>query len=311
MLDADETLTIAQLFILESKLENDYYPPRALSILHQIDRAITTSPEPVPDIEFSLVITDLPDEHTTETHSRHTFWALSRLLDDKNTWLMPDFGYWSWPLDLVGSYEQIRVEMAQNQLAWEDRIPKVLWRGALKTNKLRQTMYRATRGKDWADIKEVKWKNRTEVSADSGAISMVDHCNYQYLMHTEGRSYSGRGKYLLNCGSIVVMHKSEWIEPHQDVYVKSGVNQNIVEVERDFSDLERKMQQLLNDPKLAASIATNSQKKFRDRYLTPAAQTCYWRKLFRAWAEVGFRPEPFEIVNGKARLRGVPFETFV
>lgn len=174
-------------------------------------------------------------------------------------------------------------------------------------------MYQATRGKNWADIEEVKWQNRTEVSVGSAAsaISMVDHCNYQYLLHTEGRSYSGRGKYLLNCGSVVVMHKSERIEPHQDVHVKSGAERNIVEVERDFSDLERKMQQLLNQPELAEWIAKNSQKTFRDRYMTPAAQACYWRKLLHAWASVSFQPEPFEVVSGKARLRGVPFETFV
>lgn len=227
--------------------------------------------------------------------------------------LMPDFGYWSWPLELVGAYEQIRVEMVQNQLPWRERIPKVLWRGALKTNEIRKTMYRLTRNKDWADIKEVKWKNRTDVSASSAtsSISMADHCNYQYLLHTEGRSYSGRGKYLLNCGSTVIMHKSEWIEPHQDVYVKAGASQNVVEVERDFSDLEEKMQELLSKPKLAQTIAENNQKTFRDRYLTPAAQVCYWRKLFRRWADVSFKPEPFEVVNGKARLRGIPFETFV
>ncbi|KAL5452588.1 hypothetical protein PMIN07_008336 [Paraphaeosphaeria minitans] len=302
-----------KLYILDSKIDGEYVAPRALSILHQIDRAITTSPEPVPDIEFSVMITDLPDDATTESHANHTFWALSRLSDDKNTWLMPDFGYWSWPLDLVGSYEQIRVEMAQNQLAWKDRVPKVLWRGALKTNKVRQTMYQATRGKIWADIEEIKWQNRIEVSGGSAAsaISMVDHCKYQYLLHTKGRSYSGRGKYLLNCGSVVIMHKSEWIEPYQDVYVKTGAEQNIVEVERDFSDLEGKMQQLLHQPLLAESIAKNSQKTFRDRYMTPAAQACYWRKLFHAWAGVSFQPEPFEVVNGKTRLRGVPFETFV
>lgn len=225
---------------------------------------------------------------------------------------MPDFGYWSWPLDLVGSYEQIRVEIIQNQKPWEERIPKILWRGALKTNKVREAMYRVTRGKEWADVEEIKWKNRTEVSPGSvaSAVSMVDHCDYQYLMHTEGRSYSGRGKYLLNCGSVVVMHKSEWIEPHQDLYIKSGPEQNIVEVERNFSDLEEKMQRLLKEPQLAHQIATNSQKTFRDRYLTPVAQACYWRKLFRSWADVSFKPAPFETVNGKAKIRGVPFETF-
>ncbi|KAJ4292583.1 hypothetical protein N0V90_009246 [Kalmusia sp. IMI 367209] len=298
-----------KLFILESKLEDKYFPPRALSILHQIDRAITTSPEPVPDIEFSFVISDIPNR----AHAHHTLWALSRLPDDKETWLMPEFGYWFWPLDLVGAYEQIRTEMLQNKIAWEEKTPKVLWRGALKTNKLRGAMYQATRGKEWADIEEVKWKNRTEVSASStgSAVSMVDHCAYQYIMHTEGRSYSGRGKYLLNCGSVFIMHKNEWVEPHHDAMVASGPGQNIVEVERDFSDLEEVMKKLLMDPQLAQSIAMNGQTTFRDRYLTPAAQACYWRKLFQTWADVSFQPRPWEIVDGKTRLRGTPFETFV
>lgn len=294
---------------MESKIGGAYHPPRALSILHQIDRAITASPEPVPDIEFTFVIRDIPDE----SHNYHTYWALTGLQEDKESWIMPDFGMWTWPLDLVGAYEQIRTEMLQNEIPWKERIPKILWRGALKTNKLREVMYQVTRGKEWADIEEVKWKSRTKVASGSivSSLPMADHCGYQFLMHTEGRSYSGRGKYLLNCGSVVVMHKSEWKEPHQDVYVKSGDEQNIVEVDRDFSDLEEKMQELLKDPELAQRIALNGQKAFRDRYLTPAAQACYWRKLFNAWSEVSFRPQPFEIANGKARLRGIPFETYV
>jgi hypothetical protein len=55
---------------------------------------------------------------------------------------------------------------------------------------------------------------------------------------------------------------------------------------------------------------------FRDRYLTPAAQACYWRKLFNAWATVGFEPELYRTVKDKQgkvwrKSRGTPFETFV
>lgn len=107
------------------------------------------------------------------------------------------------------------------------------------------------------------------------------------------------------------MHKSEWIEPHHSVLVRSGPNQNIVEVERDFSDLEEKMQELLNEPDRAKKIAENSARTFRDRYLSPAAQACYWRQLIHSWAAVSFQLEPWEMVDGKRSLRGIPFETFV
>lgn len=128
-----------------------------------------------------------------------------------------------------------------------------------------------------------------------------------------GRSYSGRGKYLHNCNSVVIMHKRMWIEPHHNLLVSSGPDQNFVEVERDFSDLGDKIQNLLSDPSKAARIAQNNVKVFRDRYLTPAAQTCYWRHLIRAWAEASFVPELWdsESTEGARRTRGTAFETFV
>ncbi|KAF1967241.1 hypothetical protein BU23DRAFT_660380 [Bimuria novae-zelandiae CBS 107.79] len=266
-----------------------------------------TSSEPLPNIEFSFVVSDIPDSR----HRDHAFWALIRLAVDEKIWLMPDFGYWSRPLDLVGNYEQIRAEIKANEVGWEKKIRKALWRGAAKTNKVRSALLRVSQGKAWADVQEVKWKNRTDVARDSAALSMVDHCSHQFLIRTEGRSYSGRAKYLLNCESITIMHKSEWIELHQSVLELSGPGQNFIQVERDFSDLESKVQELLQNSEFAKRIARNSAKTFRDRYLTPAAQACYWRQLIRSWAEVSFRPKPWALTGGGKQLRGVPFETFV
>lgn len=103
-------------------------------------------------------------------------------------WLMPDFGYWSWPLDLVGNYEQIRAEIKANEVAWGKKVPKALWRGVLKTNKVRSALMKVSQGKSWADIHEVKWSNRTNVAPDSTSLALpiVDHCGHQILIHTEG-----------------------------------------------------------------------------------------------------------------------------
>lgn len=73
--------------------------------------------------------------------------------------------------------------------------------------------------------------------------------------------------------------------------ITSGEDQNIVETERDYSDLNDKMNELIQDPMTAERIASNGAKLFRDRYLTPAAEACYWRRMFRTWREVqGFEP---------------------
>lgn len=83
-----------------------------------------------------------------------------------------------------------------------------------------------------------------------------------------------------------------------------------MKVKRDFSDLEEKIEWLLDHPEDAARIARNNVKVFRDRYLTPAAETCYWRRLIREWGKNAFEPEFYKMVDGVRVERGVPYENF-
>jgi len=87
------------------------------------------------------------------------------------------------------------------------------------------------------------------------------------------------------------MRKRNWIEPHHSLLVSAGPDQNFVEVKEDFSNLESNILELLDDPEKSQRIAQNSVDTFRDRFLTPAAQACYWRQLILGWAEVSFVPE--------------------
>lgn len=318
-----------KLYVLEANIFGSTHEiTRGLAILHAIHRAIITSPEVLPNIEFAFSVSDIADPK----HIDKPIWALTRDPAQNQTWIMSDFGYWSWPIDLVGGYEQIRQEITSSMIDsnFAGKKKQVIWRGAKKTNNLRNDLLRVAKGQDWADVQAIEWSSASDVKAQDSqkALSMVDHCRYQFVLQTEGvynsgptvcllretgHSYSGRGKYLHNCNSVVIMHKRTWIEPHHNLLVSSWPKQNFVEVERDFSDLGEKIQDLLSNQDKAAQIARNGVAMFRDRYLTPAAQTCYWRHLFRAWAEVSFVPilwdsEPYE---GIKRTRGVPFETFV
>ena len=104
------------------------------------------------------------------------------------------------------------------------------------------------------------------------------------------------------------MSNRTWVEPQHNLLISSGPNQNFVEIQDDFSDLEEKVLDLVRDQEKAKRIARNSIDTFRDRHLTPAAQVCYWRKLITSWSAVSFVPEKYEPDSWK--LRGVPFETF-
>jgi hypothetical protein len=91
---------------------------------------------------------------------------------------MSDFGYWSWPLGLVGGYEQIRRQISEVEhgLGFGSKIKLAMWRGAVKG------------GEHWADVKSIRWANARKVMGkDEGiAISIPDHCQYQFVIHTEG-----------------------------------------------------------------------------------------------------------------------------
>lgn len=135
-----------------------------------------------------------------------------------------------------------------------------------------------------------------------------------------GNSWSGRMKYLLNCRSVLMSHKLEWKEFYHHLLVPSGPDQNYVELALDFSDLPERMDYYLKNLNEAERIAENSVQTFRRRYLSPAAEACYWRRLIHGWAEVqGFEPELYEEEHlqnnsGQAKkingLRGKPFEGF-
>lgn len=70
------------------------------------------------------------------------------------------------------------------------------------------------------------------------------------------------------------------------------------------------MARLLADPAEAQRIADNSVRTFRERYLTPAAEACYWRRLWAAYASVSESPKLWRDEARRAK-RGLRFETFV
>lgn len=174
---------------------------------------------------------------------------------------------------------------------------------------IRDKLIKVTKGKPWSDVKAIDWKDTQ--SPESGYKTMPEHCDYKYVAQTEGNTYSGRLKYLQMCRSVIVSHKLDWIQHHYHLLRSSGSDQNIVEVERDWSDLDSKMKWLLDHDKHAQRIADNNVKTFRERYLTPAAETCYWRRLMQEWAKVSFEPEFFKEVDGKKVWRGVSVESFL
>lgn len=142
-------------------------------------------------------------------------------------------------------------------------------------------------------------------------IPMDEFCKFRYTINTEGRSWSARMTHLFNCDSLLFVHDVDWIA-HYYHLIDNGVN--VVHVSRDFSDLENSILYYNENLGEAQQIADEAKRTFRERYTTPAATACYWRRLMRTWAEtVNFVPRTNKTKDGlpMKKTRGISFEEFI
>ena len=279
---------------------------RDQATLLALHRAILTSPEPLPNIEFTFNADDIASPEDTT-------WAYSRQETDEKIWLMPDFGYWSWPEPKIGSYAEVQMKATamDTKVPWTKKTDKLVWRGAMLDLLVREQLLQASEGHEWSDVRILNWEDEAQGKSHN-VLSMDEHCGYKFVAHTEGVSYSARLQNLQNCQSVIVAHKLKWLQHHHHLMVTSGPDQNFVEVGEDWSGLDIAMDMLIDDDELAEKIAKNSIKTFREHYLTPAAETCYWRKLIKGWATVSFEPEFYnKTKKGEAKKwRGLPVESY-
>lgn len=281
-----------ELRVLETKdidhYEDQHDTRRAIAVLSQIHRALlgaSANGEVVPNIEFTVSVRDyvaLPEEQ----NDSRTIWSFNRKIGkarDDRLWLMPDFNFWSWER-VDNSYSDARRRALTHDAPMADKIPKIAWRGDVKSSRLRTGYLRVTEGKPWADN-------------DDNWIDIDDFCSYLFNAYIEGMAWSGRLKYLLACDSVAVVHELLFMTSYYHLLVPSGPEQNYMSVGRRWSNLEEKIKYFIDHPKRTQGIIRNSIATFRDRYTTPAAEACYWRELFRGYAQVAFDPEPFELVD--------------
>lgn len=310
-----------QLYIIS---DGDVPPDeRTISVLHDLHRALITDPErhKIPNVEFIVGREDW-------VKGDQVIFGFTKKATDNEAWMLPDFGFWTWATPSVGSYQAVRrkmEEVEESYPAFDTKIDKLVWRGSVDVGDgVRQSLMRESRDKPWADVEELDWRSG---HLPYNLLYIEDHCKYRFIAQTEGNSYSGRQKYIHNCNSVVVSHELEWLQPWHKFMIASGPDQNYIHVHRNFSDLDEKMTYYSQHPEIAAKIAKNNVRTFRDRYVTPAAQACYWRKLIRGYGSVSFEPELYEEPNAPLpdgyredtammhrsgrRWRGTPFENYV
>lgn len=293
-----------QLFVIDDTGMTDYYGTRLFATLDSLHRALVSFPDraQLPNCEFIISWGDRPALGAP-------VWGYTKkdTPEYDDTWLMPDFGFFSWPEPKTGAYTEVRRAMkrVETDKPFETKVPKLVWRGALLIED-RQKLLEHAQGNDWSDVRSINWEDKQDL--EKNHLELAEHCRYMFIAHVSGLSWSGQGKYVRNCHSVLVSHTLEWREIYDSALVYSGPEQNAVRVADDWSDLGATMKTLLANTTMAKGIADNAKTMLRDRYLTPAAEACYWRKLIQGYASVSFDPELYEA--DKKTLRGVPYESF-
>ncbi|SMR42860.1 unnamed protein product [Zymoseptoria tritici ST99CH_1A5] len=307
-----------QLYIIESRGLNHFlhWKERSHATLHNLQRAILASKEPVPNIEFSIKIND--NIALTDKHPNATVWNFNRDVNDKameQVWLIPDFNFWAYPR-VAGSYGHYQRQAMDMGSDYNSKKPQLVWRGTTDFNpEIRLKLLEAAKDKPWSAVHKVAEDVKDEENMKY-RITMPDHCKYKFAVHTEGTTWSGRLKYLLSCHSTIVVHPLTFTTHLYHLLESDGPNQNFVQVRKDWSDLPKTMEALLADNTKAKRIADNAAAKFRDQYFTPAAQTCYFRQLFKVWSEMTPVPDPYEhetLEDGSVQKtwRGMSYEEYV
>ncbi|KAB2570941.1 hypothetical protein DBV05_g10396, partial [Lasiodiplodia theobromae] len=215
----------------------------------------------------------------------------------------------------LGSYISFRDRLRHIEEPFALKIPKAAWRGNIN-NSVREALMAVVNNTSSSDGGESDW---ADVATMKGhRLHMAEFCKYMFAIHTEGIAWSGRLRYLQNCESVAVVHQPlEYQAHYYDLLVEEGPEQNYIAVRNDFSDLEEKIKHYLARPALAERVAKTSAATFRDRYLTPAAEACYWRRMVRSWADCqAFKPEQYEDVHQSdgsvwKKQRGVDWEAFL
>ncbi|GAA6063847.1 hypothetical protein JCM10212_003594 [Sporobolomyces blumeae] len=253
---------------------------RTKATLALINEALTTATEPVPDIEFVLQTGD-------NGIVQGAPWSLSRRLTEPQLTLMPDYSFYSWPEPGVNSFQEVadNCKIYESKLKWKNKINKLFWRGAFMVD-IRKEFAEISSKYKWGAVEDLNWLDREEVNKK--LITPEDHCQYKFLGHAEGYAYSGRLKYLMQCRSVIVAHEQQFTQ-HFHVKINDDPRspaQNLVTVPGgDFARLPEVMEDLLKDDEKAKRIAQNSYDHWR-HWLSPASIDCYWRRLFREWAEL-------------------------
>ena len=170
---------------------------------------------------------------------------------------------------------------------WNNRIPIVFWRGCLSGGlapTIRTDVVWELRNNPRADVKFTRIQNMWSekhmgmVSDESLYVSkseLKDHVQYKYILILDGNCIASALQWVFASGSVPILIT----HPDNDWWFKRYLSpmENYVPIEYDLSDLNSKIEWLVNNDEAAREIATKAL-QFSETVLSSEFQKEYLRK---------------------------------
>lgn len=144
----------------------------------------------------------------------------------------------------------------KDDLLFEEKISKIVWRGAAYQNKrkyfLKKTFYFS-----FCDV-GCTAKGSENPLFKKEYMSIKDQLKYKFIFSVEGNDVASNLKWILNSNSLCFMQKPKMETWAMEGLLKAGVH--YVELNHDFSNLESKYLYYVNNPEKAKRIIRNANK---------------------------------------------------
>lgn len=232
----------------------------------------------VDDVDFLVHTGDEGPEHDKEPcfmlMDKHIDARNSQTLDVHNPFLLPDFSCLEWYEAFLPPFSYIRNNMAKEAGPFQDKIPKLFYRGTLNLQHDSSRTDLANKlgpQTDIADVKGVNMKNRENFK------TILEICGYKYILYTEGRTYSGRLKYQALCNSITIGLSFNYVEFWTQLLDPYYV------VVKDWDEAVVKYYEMEDDPVGTERMATEMAQTLR-KHLSPQGIDCYIQRVLKGYA---------------------------
>jgi hypothetical protein len=195
--------------------------------------------------------------------------------------LIPCFTLWVFTAPSIGRWRSTFETLPKiaDKVRWEDRVSKVMWRGARNGNRWWLTGIGERRNDSTLDIEFIDWKpGNLSTQYSDNFKTIQQYCQYKYLLHQEGWSYSNRLKYLLLCGSPVIYANFFGWEEYWYHLLKHDYNIVVFKDKENEKAFKNLTQAIIQDDKKAKFIGTNGRALIQ-KYLSEQAVLCYFRNL--------------------------------